>query len=56
MADLLFLLITVAFFAIAVGFVRVCDRVIGPDDEAGPLTEGGLADDTADVALAEAVR
>jgi len=46
MADALFILITVAFFAIAVGFVKVCDRVIGPDDEHGPLSELGEADPT----------
>ena len=44
MADALFILITVAFFAIAVGFVKVCDRVIGPDDEHGPLSEHGEPD------------
>jgi hypothetical protein len=30
-ADLLFVVITVAFFAICVAYVRVCDRIIGPD-------------------------
>ena len=45
MADLLFLFITVAFFAIAVGFVRICDKVIGPDSEFGELTDGGEPDD-----------
>ena len=33
MPDLLFLVITVAFFAAAAGFVSVCDRVIGPDSD-----------------------
>ena len=33
MADLLFLLVTVAFFAAAAGFVLLCDRIIGPDAE-----------------------
>jgi len=36
MADVLFLLITVAFFAMAAGFVRLCDKVIGPDSDALP--------------------
>ena len=31
MGDLVFILITVAFFALCVGYVRVCDRIIGPD-------------------------
>lgn len=35
MADLLFLLATVAFFAVATGFVFVCDRIIGPDGDHG---------------------
>ncbi|CAN5698143.1 hypothetical protein BH10ACT1_BH10ACT1_23680 [soil metagenome] len=35
MADLLFLVITVAFFAVTAGFVMVCDRIIGPDSEHG---------------------
>jgi hypothetical protein len=30
-ADLIFLVITVAFFALCVGYVRLCDRIIGPD-------------------------
>lgn len=33
MQDVLFILITVAFFSIAVGFVRLCERIIGPDAE-----------------------
>ena len=31
MADLLFVVIIVAFFAICVAYVRVCDHIIGPD-------------------------
>jgi hypothetical protein len=30
-ADLLFVVITIAFFALCVGYVRLCDRIIGPD-------------------------
>jgi hypothetical protein len=29
--DLLFIVIAVAFFALCVGYVRLCDRIIGPD-------------------------
>jgi hypothetical protein len=29
--DLLFIAIVVAFFALCVGYVRLCDRIIGPD-------------------------
>jgi hypothetical protein len=32
-ADLLFIAIVLAFFALAAGFVRLCDRIIGPDTE-----------------------
>ena len=38
MADLLFLGITVAFFALAVAYVRLCDRIIGPDPAGGENT------------------
>jgi hypothetical protein len=29
--DLLFIAIVSAFFALCVGYVRLCDRIIGPD-------------------------
>lgn len=32
MADLVFVAVIVAFFALASAFVRACDRIIGPDD------------------------
>ena len=35
MADILYVVVTVAFFALAAGFVRVCDHIIGPDPTAG---------------------
>ena len=31
MADIVFILITVAFFLLCVGYVKLCDRIIGPD-------------------------
>lgn len=31
MQDVIYVIITVAFFALAAGFVRICDRIIGPD-------------------------
>jgi hypothetical protein len=40
MTDLLMLAILVAFFALAVLFVRACERVIGPDVEAARLESG----------------
>ncbi len=35
MVDLLFVAILVAFFALMVGFVRICERVVGKDEPAG---------------------
>ena len=46
-ADLLFILITVAFFAICVAYVRWCDRIIGADE-----WTSGHADGTPPVAVA----
>ena len=34
MADVAFVLVIIAFFALAVLFVNFCDRVIGADEEA----------------------
>jgi hypothetical protein len=31
LVDLVFLLIVVVFFVVCVGYVRLCDRIIGPD-------------------------
>jgi len=33
MADVLFIAVMVAFFGLALGLVRFCDRIIGGDDE-----------------------
>jgi hypothetical protein len=30
--DLVFIAVTMAFFALAAGLVKVCDRIIGPDE------------------------
>ena len=35
MEDLLFVLATVAFFALGLAYVRFCDRIIGPDPTDG---------------------
>ena len=32
MSDVVFLTVIVAFFAVAAGFVRACDRIVGDDD------------------------
>jgi hypothetical protein len=33
MSDLVCVALTIGFFLVAVGLVRVCDRVIGPDED-----------------------
>jgi hypothetical protein len=33
LADVVLLIVLVVFFALAVAFVRACDRIIGPDAE-----------------------
>jgi hypothetical protein len=48
MADVLFVLILVAFFALAVLFVRACDRIIGADTDVVGTTDDVTAGDTAD--------
>jgi hypothetical protein len=40
MADVLFLAVTVAFFALTVLFVKVCDRLIGPEPERSATPTG----------------
>jgi hypothetical protein len=37
--DLLLILATLAFFAVAAGYVVFCDRLIGHDDRTGSNTE-----------------
>ena len=40
MRDLLYVVITLAFFAVCVGLVRACDLLLGPDEES--LDEGSI--------------
>jgi hypothetical protein len=37
--DLLFVVIALAFFALAAAFVKFCDHIVGPDDLADASTE-----------------
>jgi hypothetical protein len=46
-ADVLFLAILVAFFALTVVFVHACERIIGPDLEAAPPAETAEPERTA---------
>jgi hypothetical protein len=41
MVDVIYIVILVAFFALMVAFVRVCERVVGKED----VTEADLTDD-----------
>ncbi len=43
MADIVFVAIALAFFAICVLYVRWCDRIIGPD-EVAPVRSGDDAE------------
>ena len=47
MADLLFVVVIVAFFALMIAFVRVCERIIGPDETSG--AGAGVPADTTDL-------
>ena len=38
-ADLVFIVIVIAFFAVCVGYVRLCDRIIGPDSPGRDLAD-----------------
>ena len=44
MPDVVYLVLTVASFAGCAGFVKLCDRIVGPDSEHGDLHGAGEAD------------
>jgi hypothetical protein len=46
--DILFIAITAAFIAVCVGYVRWCDRIIGPDDFGTPEPEATVTGATID--------
>ncbi len=46
MNDLIVIALTIVFFAIAVSYVALCDRIIGPDPE--PMPDGGGSVETSD--------
>jgi hypothetical protein len=37
--DLIFVLLTVGFFALAALYVRACARIVGPEEEEAPADE-----------------
>ena len=45
MTDLLFVAIVVGFFAVCVAYVRLCDRIIGPDPVMRDAPGSGAADE-----------
>ena len=36
MADVVVLLLTLGFFALCAGYVKLCDRIVGADPDVGP--------------------
>ena len=52
MADILMLAILVVFFALAVVFVKACERIIGPDIEAVRNEDASVDASTDDGAVA----
>jgi hypothetical protein len=45
MADVIFIGVIIAFFLFAALFVKACDRIIGPDEEALGQRGGATTDD-----------
>jgi len=43
--DLLFVAVVVAFFALCVAYVRLCDRIIGPDPATRNAPDSSAADE-----------
>ena len=43
MADLLYVVVIIAFFALMVAFVRVCERIVGRDDVVGTDVDPDVA-------------
>jgi hypothetical protein len=50
MADVWFVLALIGFFVVCVGFVMVCERIIGPDPEGVELSTGGIVEGPEEVA------
>ena len=43
MADVIFIAITIAFFAICAAYVQWCDKIIGPDEFEVPASDEQVA-------------
>ena len=46
MQDVIFIAVLVAFFAVALAFVKACERIIGPDVEATRIDTGSQGSDS----------
>lgn len=46
MADLLYVLVIIGFFALMVGFVHLCERIVGTDDAVGTPVDAASTDTT----------
>jgi hypothetical protein len=46
MGDLIFVVVTVAFFAVSVAYVKGCERIVGRDTGAELLSDPDTDDDT----------
>jgi hypothetical protein len=44
--DLIFIAILVAFFALALAFIKACERIIGPDVEATRIEQDAPSSDS----------
>ena len=49
MADLLYVVVIIAFFALMVAFVRVCERIVGTDEAVGTDSEPDRSESTTPV-------
>ncbi|CAN5500117.1 hypothetical protein BH10ACT3_BH10ACT3_04650 [soil metagenome] len=55
MKDVVVILMTLGFFALCVGYVALCDRIVGPDDvDADRTPDSGVASVDVDSGAVEA--
>ena len=55
MADVIYVGVICAFFALCVVYIRWCDRIIGPDDLTAPASENSVGTTDIDVSDASQV-
>lgn len=48
MSDVIFVAVVIAFFAVAVAYVKGCERIVGPDDVVRVPSDDGSSDEPAD--------